>query len=134
MMSSKSISSLESTRLSFFPNIYLLKNQSAANYNFGRKASTALPHIYWVLNLSRQYLNITGFLEITLSHIPWVSDWLGTESGRKRQVLTAWYTFSESYSIQKQNVFQKDKYQQLYYRLFGSSRNWGQILMHENNY
>ena len=83
MMSSKSISSLESTRLSFFPSIYLLKNQSAANYNFGRKASTALPHIYWVLNLSRQYLNITGFLEITLSHISWVSDWLGTESGRK---------------------------------------------------
>ena len=134
MMSSKSISSLESTRLSFFPSIYLLKNQSAANYNFGRKASTALPHIYWVLNLSRQYLNITCFLEITLSHISWVSDWLGTESGRKRQVLSAWYTFSESYSIQKQNVFQKDKYQQLYYRLFGSSRNWGQILMHENNY
>lgn len=134
MISSKSISSLESTRLSFYPSIYLLTSQSGANYNFGRKASTALPHIYWVLNLSRQYLGITGFLETTLSHISWVSDWLGTESVTKRQVLTAWNTFSESYSIQKQNVFQKDKYQQLYYRLFESSRNWGQILMHENNY
>ena len=44
-ISSRSVSSLENTKLSSFSRISFVTNQSGTNFNAGRQASTALLHI-----------------------------------------------------------------------------------------
>ena len=57
-VSTKTMSSLESTASSGFASIFFIKNLSGTNYNAGRQASAALSYIYWVLYVSKQYFSI----------------------------------------------------------------------------
>lgn len=82
--------------------------KSGANFNAGRKLSTALSNIFSVLHLSRQYSSIFQNKLITL-------------------LLTV-------ILIRDKPKYKKNKNQKLQHTFIGSYKNWPHIAMHEHNY
>ena len=64
-------------------------NQSVTNFNVGRKSSTALSHISWVLYLSMQYFSIKENTKKASWHIALELYWPVTEWNIKGLVWTA---------------------------------------------
>ena len=88
-LSTKTISQLKNITSSRFTINFFHNIPTRHKFNIGRKASTALSHIYWVLYLSRQHFSIKGSSETTLSHIFCVLYQSGTELNSKEEVSTA---------------------------------------------
>ena len=69
--------------------ILLVTNQSEISFNAARESSNGSSQIFWVIFLSGQYTIIKGYKETAISHISWVSYWLGIDSNTKKHIWAA---------------------------------------------